>query len=238
MSDSADPVTAGTSYTYTVAYDGFQLWDGAITLSGAAASVTAVTTSNPALSCTVATATYVPCTASPVINTPGTITLTVTPSAAGTVTATARLANCCVDYYGSQSTTIDPPGTDLAVGLTAQPHLGILVPYLRYTATITNNGPAATTSVTLTATLPAGKTATGLPVGCSSTPGSVTCTYGAIATGSSASSTFNLPLNILSLGDVTVTATRTASTPADTTPGNDSDSASCTVVSIVLATCP
>ncbi|MET8987385.1 hypothetical protein ABZW49_18215 [Nonomuraea wenchangensis] len=112
------------------------------------------------------------------------------------------------------------------------------MPYLRYTATVTNNGPAATTSVTLTATLPAGKTATGLPTGCSSTPGSVTCTYGAIATGSSASSTFNLPLNILSLGDVTVTATRTASTPADTTPGNDSDSASCTVISIVLATCP
>lgn len=35
-----------------------------------------------------------------------------------------------------------------------------------------------------------------------------------------------------------VTATRTASSPADPNPANDSDSATCTVISIVLTTCP
>ncbi|SDH36248.1 DUF11 domain-containing protein [Nonomuraea jiangxiensis] len=359
VTDSADPVTVGTSYTYTVAYDGFQLWDGAITLSGASASVTSVATSNPALSCHAATSTYVPCTASPFINTPGTITLTVSPAAAGTVTATARLANCCTDYYGSQSTTINTPGTDLAVSvadsadpvnlgttftdtitvtnngptaatgvtatlaltgasativsatpsqgsctvtsslscslgslagsdsatidvvispaatgtviatggvdgnepdptsandsdaenttvqaadidvdLGAQPHLGILVPYLSYTMTADNTGPDAVISATLTATLPAGKTATNLSSGCTSVPGSVTCIYGAIASGAGASKTFQLPLNLLSLGQVNVTATRTISAPGDPNPVNDSAAAACTVISVILATCP
>nr|WP_272918136.1 hypothetical protein [Actinomadura rayongensis] len=126
----------------------------------------------------------------------------------------------------------------MAVSLTAQPHLGILVPFLHYTATVTDNGPSPATSATLTATLPAGKTATGLSPGCASSPGTVTCTTGAIAVGSSATATFDLPLSILSLSTISVTATRTASTPDDTTPANDTATATCTVISILLASCP
>lgn len=131
-----------------------------------------------------------------------------------------------------------PAAADIDVDLAAHPHLGILVPYLGYTVTAHNTGPDAVTSATLTATLPAGKTATQLSSGCTSSPGTVTCTYGSIANGASATSTFHLPLNILSFGHVTVTATRTASTPNDNNPANDSDTATCTVLSIILATCP
>ncbi|WP_439676765.1 hypothetical protein [Embleya sp. MST-111070] len=131
-----------------------------------------------------------------------------------------------------------PANADIAVSLTAQPHLGILVPYLSYTVTAHNNGPGAVTSATLTATLPAGKTATNPSPGCTSAPGSVTCTYGAIANGASAVSTFRLPIGLLTIGQVTVTATRTASAPTDNNAANDHASRTCTVVSIILATCP
>ncbi|MFC7648060.1 hypothetical protein ACFQX6_52035 [Streptosporangium lutulentum] len=70
---------------------------------------------------------------------------------------------------------------DIDVNLGAQPRLGLLVPYLTYTLTARNTGPGAVTSATLTATLPPGKKATNLAAGCVTTPGTVTCTYGAIA---------------------------------------------------------
>ncbi|MEU1193959.1 hypothetical protein [Streptomyces sp. NPDC005859] len=139
---------------------------------------------------------------------------------------------------GPTITVTVPPSADLGVSLTARPHLGILVPYLSYTATTSNTGPDAVTSATLTAALPAGKTATNLSPGCTSSPGSVTCTYGAIANGGNAVSRFRLPMSVLALGQVNVTATRTASTPSDPNAANDSASATCTVISIILVTCP
>ncbi|MFD8712639.1 hypothetical protein ACFV07_19540 [Streptomyces anulatus] len=39
-------------------------------------------------------------------------------------------------------------------------------------------------------------------------------------------------------GPVTVTGTRTASSPANPNPANDTASATCTVVSVILTTCP
>ncbi|WP_406510602.1 beta-propeller fold lactonase family protein [Streptomyces sp. NBC_00212] len=127
---------------------------------------------------------------------------------------------------------------DLAVSVTAQPHLGILVPYLTFTLTAHNTGPSAVSSATITASLPPGASATNLSAGCTTTSGTVTCTYGAIANGASTAKSFRIPLNLLSLGQVKVTAVRTASAPHDPNPANDTASATCTVVSVILATCP
>ncbi|MFE9848143.1 hypothetical protein ACFYPN_04895 [Streptomyces sp. NPDC005576] len=121
----------------------------------------------------------------------------------------------------------------MGVTLTAQPHVGILVPHLSCTVTAKNNGPGSVTS----ATLPGGKAATNLSAGCTSSPGTVTCTYASLANGASATSTFRLPIGILNIGHVAVTATRTASAPTDPNPANDSATAQCTVISIILATC-
>ncbi|MBC3840786.1 amidohydrolase family protein [Streptacidiphilus sp. 4-A2] len=101
-----------------------------------------------------------------------------------------------------------------------------------------DNGPGPVASATLTATLPGGATATGLPSGCTSAAGSVTCDYGPIAVGADASRSFQLPLRLLYLGQVSVTATRTASTPNDPDPANDTATATCTVISDLLAACP
>ncbi|MFF3555020.1 hypothetical protein ACFYXL_16640 [Streptomyces tsukubensis] len=93
-------------------------------------------------------------------------------------------------------------------------------------------------STTVTAALPPGVSATCLPAGCTTGTGTVTCTFGAIANGAGAAKSFRVPLHLFSLGHVTVTGTRTASTPADPNPADDTDSATCTVVSVLPATCP
>ncbi|MER8029037.1 hypothetical protein ABTZ78_08755 [Streptomyces bauhiniae] len=133
--------------------------------------------------------------------------------------------------------TNKPAEADLDVRLSAQPHLGILVPYLSYALTTRNLGPETATAATVTATLPAGKTATNLSAGCTSVPGTVTCTYGSIAGGANTVSTFRLPTGLLDLGPVNVTATRTSSTPSDPNAANDSAATACTVLSIALANC-
>lgn len=138
---------------------------------------------------------------------------------------------------GLVSITYAPAAADIDVHITAQPRLGILVPYLRYTLTANNTGPDTATSATITASLPRGTSATGLSAGCTTGAGTVTCTYEAIAKGAGTAKSFDIPLHLLSLGRVSVTGTRTASTPTDPNAANDSATANCTVISILLATC-
>ncbi|WP_405939283.1 DUF11 domain-containing protein [Streptomyces sp. NBC_00726] len=133
--------------------------------------------------------------------------------------------------------TNTPAEADLDVTLGAQPRVGILVPHLSYALTTHNNGPDDATDVTVTATLPAGKTATDVSPGCTTAPGKVTCTYPAITAGADATSTFRLPIGLLDFGPVNATATRTESTPDDPNPANDTAGATCTVISIALAGC-
>jgi hypothetical protein len=244
VADSADPVTVNTPYTYTVTVPVISQPDYTFTLNiggGPAATITNATLSDPSASCVPLNPTFFSCGSNNSSAASLQATFTVLPTATGTISARANYSTGGGGVTGSDSedTTITAPASaDIGVNLGAQPHLGILVPYLRYTATLTNNGPGAVTAATLTATLPSGKTATNLSSGCTSTPGQVTCTYGAIANGANAVSTFNLPIGLLNIGQVNVTATRTASTPADNNAANDSDTATCTVVSVVLATCP
>ncbi|MFK0046086.1 IPT/TIG domain-containing protein [Streptomyces sp. NPDC090741] len=134
--------------------------------------------------------------------------------------------------------TYQLPPADIDVDLAAQPGLSLLVPYLTYTLTAHNTGPGTVTSATLTATLQQGSSATALSPGCTAMGTTVTCGYGTIAAGAASAKTFRVPLSLLSLGRVSVSATRTVSAPSDPNPLNDSATATCTVVSVLLATCP
>lgn len=157
-------------------------------------------------------------------------------TATNTVTATITGFNSPYDIAFFPKPA--PKKADIDVNLVAQPHLGILVPYLSYTLTAQNTGPDAVTSATLTAALPAYTTATNLSPGCTVAGITVTCAYGAIANGASVNKTFRVPLSVLTLGQVTVTGVRTASAPTDPNPANDSATATCTAISIILVTCP
>ncbi|MFI5765383.1 IPT/TIG domain-containing protein [Streptomyces sp. NPDC051563] len=139
---------------------------------------------------------------------------------------------------GAGRYTYQVPPADIDVDLTAQPGLGLLVPYLTYTLTARNTGPGGATSAIVTAILPAGASANTLSPGCTAAGSTVTCAYGTLANGATATKTFRVPLGLLSLGRVSVSATRTASAPTDPNPLNDSATASCTVISVLLATCP
>ncbi|WP_330177520.1 IPT/TIG domain-containing protein [Streptomyces sp. NBC_01498] len=166
-------------------------------------------------------------------------TCTVTaPPGTGTVDVQATTPGGTSAVTSAGQYTYVVPAADIDVDLNAQPHLGILVPYLTYTLSAANTGPGEVTSATVTAALPAGATATNLSPGCTVTGSTVTCAYGTIANGTHTDKTFRVPLSLLSLGHVTVTGTRTASTPNDPNPANDTAKATCTVISIVLVTCP
>ncbi|MFC8447915.1 IPT/TIG domain-containing protein [Kitasatospora sp. NPDC057223] len=167
-----------------------------------------------------------------------TCTTTSPAHAAGTVDIQVSTPGGTSQTSGADQFTYVPPTADIAVTVTGQPHLGILVPYLTYTLTAHNNGPDPVTSATVTATLPPGTGATSPSPGCTTAATTVTCTYGSIANGAGSAKSFRVPLNLLSLGPVPVTALRTASAPSDTTPANDAGSATCTVISFILATCP
>ncbi|MBT2450864.1 IPT/TIG domain-containing protein [Streptomyces sp. ISL-43] len=170
--------------------------------------------------------------------TPTTCTATAPAHAAGPVDVQVTTPGGTSAAVGAGRYTYQVPPADIDVDLTAQPNLSLLVPYLTYTLTARNTGPGTVTSATLTAGLPPGSSATGLSPGCTSSGTTVTCVYGTIATGSSSAKTFRVPLHLLSLGKISVTGTRTVSAPGDPNPLNDSATATCTAVSVLLVTCP
>jgi hypothetical protein len=125
---------------------------------------------------------------------------------------------------------------DAAVGLTATPKLGLLVPKIEFTVRVTGNGPGTLNSATVTTALPSGLGATSAT--CATGSGSVACSFANVVEGASATKKFTVPLGLLTIGvPYTFTATRTASSPADPVSANDTDAVRCTVVSIVLVNC-
>ncbi|MEU3510478.1 hypothetical protein ABZ733_21755 [Streptomyces longwoodensis] len=96
--------------------------------------------------------------------------------------------------------------------------------------------PSPLASGTVTATLPAGATATS--GSCTAAGSRVTCTVGALAPGATDTRTFAVPLGALTVGlPYTVTVQRTASSPADPDPSDDTASRTCTVITSLIVTC-
>ncbi|WP_405433508.1 hypothetical protein [Streptomyces anulatus] len=131
------------------------------------------------------------------------------------------------------------PNADLAVGLTAVP-APLLSSAITYTQTATRNGPATITTGTVTTTLPSQTTGvTGLPANCTynNTGKTVACTITGLASGATATNTFTAQQNLLTLGTLPATATRTTSTPTDPNTANDTATKTCTAVTSLIITC-
>lgn len=126
---------------------------------------------------------------------------------------------------------------DLAVAMTGTPNNTLLNLSVNFKVTVTNRGPAPVRSATLTATVPSGLRVTGTS-SCTSASGGAVCHIGAVPTGGHATASFSVPVGLLDIGvPFRFTVTRTASTPVDPNPANDSDAVTCTVVSVLLTTC-
>lgn len=130
-----------------------------------------------------------------------------------------------------------PPQADAAVGLTARPQFGLLTPALVYTVKLTDNGPAALDSATVTTSLPAGLTPTAGGA-CTAGSGQAVCVFPALAAGASETVSFSVPLRLLTIGvSERATALITAASPADPVASNNSSTVSCTYLGGLLASC-
>lgn len=127
---------------------------------------------------------------------------------------------------------------DLGVKLTGTPDPGLLSMTLDFTVKVTNNGPGTLQSATYTATATSGLDVRGSST-CTAGHGSTaTCTFGTLAAGSSKNATFSVPVGLLDIGiPFQFTVTRTTSSPTDPNPANDSSATTCTVVSVLIASC-
>lgn len=129
-------------------------------------------------------------------------------------------------------------GPDIKIELSTNPILGVLVPAIEYTIKASNLGPGTASGVVVKATLPAGLTPSSADPGCTIAGQTVTCGGGSLAAGASDEVTFRVPLRLFTIGvGKKVTATLTSSSPADPNPANNSDSATCTVVTPLLVAC-
>lgn len=120
-------------------------------------------------------------------------------------------------------------GADIAVGLDASG--GVLLASARYDVTVTNNGPETLTSATVIVQLdPRAAHPGGSPPQCpmDTTADTLTCSFGPLGVGATTTLStwvfFSLPPAYLT---VYATATRTASTPTDPDPSNDSATTPC-----------
>ncbi|MYS87497.1 IPT/TIG domain-containing protein [Embleya scabrispora] len=125
---------------------------------------------------------------------------------------------------------------DVAVALRATGVPSLFNAHIDYTITVTNRGPDTLGSATVTAPLPVPMTATSPD--CAVVNRTVTCTVGPLAKGAATTRHFTAPVGLLGLGlAYEVTASRTASAPADPNPADDNSSASCTVITSLLILC-
>ncbi len=171
-----------------------------------------------------------------------TFTLTVDPDA-GSATEALQGELAAVNFDSGRvdgpALTIDAQA-DLGVVLTGTPvHSGLLGLNLTldFTVTVTNNGPGTVRAAKVAATIHPGLSAIGSST-CTATSGGARCTFGTIAAGHTATATFSVPGGLLDIGlPFQFSADRISSTPADPNRANDSSSTTCTVVSVLLASC-
>ncbi|WP_318307657.1 DUF11 domain-containing protein [Amycolatopsis solani] len=135
--------------------------------------------------------------------------------------------------------TVGQPSSqaDVKVALAATGHGGLNA-RIDYTVTVTNTGPGAATGIRVVATYPPGLSF-GSGTGCArvGTTRTVNCDVASLASGASATTKFSANGGLLALGSYTTTAQRTASSPSDPNPANDSASKTCSALTGLIVTC-
>jgi uncharacterized repeat protein (TIGR01451 family) len=146
--------------------------------------------------------------------------------------------NYAFEVFDGPSLTITevPQNTDVAVAMTASVKL-VGTARITYTITAKNNGPATASGVRVVGTYPAGLTYVGTTCARVGTTRSVNCDIDSLAAGESASRTLTVNTGLLTIGQLTATAQRTASSPSDPVAANDKASRSCTALTGLIVRC-
>ena len=232
-SDSADPVVAGSTLTYTVEVANLGPSDAldVVVTDTLPMGVTFVSTSgctedpNGVGTCTLGT---VAADSSESFD----ITVTVDPGTSGTLTNNASVTSSTdLINTGDDSVSEDTSiaiESDLTITKTDSVDPVVAGNNLTYTVTVTNNGPSNVGGVVVTDTLPAGVTLVSTS-GCAEDPsGAPTCTLGSIVAAGSAMYTVTVTVDSDATGTLTNNVSVAASTPLINT-GDDSASETTTI---------
>jgi uncharacterized repeat protein (TIGR01451 family) len=145
------------------------------------------------------------------------------------------------DNYGYEiisgpTITITPSAADVAVSVTASVRSAITA-RVTYTITVKNNGPADATAIRVVGTYPAGLTYAGSNCTRVGTTRSVNCDIESLASGASTTRTLSADTGLLTVGALTGTAERTASSPNDPVASNDKASRTCNALTGLIVHC-
>ncbi|MEO8433880.1 MAG: DUF11 domain-containing protein [Pyrinomonadaceae bacterium] len=162
ISDSPDPVVVNQPLTYNITVTNNGLATATeIALTDALPSGVSFVAST---GCQLGSNNIVTCNPFSLVNgASATFTITVTPTAAGTISNTVSVTALEIDPNGAnntatETTDVSEPGTsaDLSVTISDSPDPVLVNQQLTYNITVTNNGLATATGITLTDTLPSG----------------------------------------------------------------------------------
>jgi len=161
LSDAPDPVFIGSNLVYTISVTNFgpsqatnvfvnQQLPPSVVFATASASQGSVTFSSGTMVATLGT---LP------VEGKATISVTVIPTLAANISSTATVGSEQPDPNTANNsvttiTRVNPPASDLAVGLFDAPDPVLLGEPLTYTVSVTNNGPSIASGVTITNTFP------------------------------------------------------------------------------------
>ena len=120
-----------------------------------------------------------------------------------------------VDSISVQDSTFSccSPGADVEVMQTEAPNPAALGRNLVYTLTVSNAGPSSASGITLTDSLPGGVTFVSVSPGCTNSSGSVSCTIGTLAVGSSSNILITIQPGAVGTLTNSVTVNSTTSDP-------------------------
>ncbi|MBN1286228.1 MAG: DUF11 domain-containing protein [Anaerolineae bacterium] len=162
-----------------------------------------------------------------------TITIPVTPDAAGTLTNSAEVSALdpvdpnTENNFVSIDTEVIEPSADLSIAKEAPAEIDVHQE-LTYTITVTNGGPSAAVGVQMSDPLPAGVTLVSATPSQGSCDDTVACSLGDLNSGASATVTIVVMTN--EVGTLVNTATVQAEMPTDPNPDNNSAEAQTSVI--------